>query len=114
MKLQDYLNPCSNLKLEEQRNIFSLRSRMNELKTNFSRNHNIKSKYCLNECGKELDNEDLTWCHEINTDSDYRYLHLLNGTLNEKIEIFKQINRNQDKRKLNETPCDPVNCLLIH
>ena len=35
MKLQDYLNSCSNLKLEEQRNIFSLRSRMNELKTNF-------------------------------------------------------------------------------
>ena len=73
MKLQDYLNPCSNLKLEEQRNIFSLRSRMNELKTNFSRNHNIKSKYCLNECGKELDNEHMTWCHEMNTETEYRY-----------------------------------------
>ena len=68
----------------------------------------------MNDCQKELDIGHLTWCHKIYTEIDYRYVHLLNGTLNEKIETFKQINRNQDKRKQNETPCDPVNCLLIH
>ena len=62
----------------------------------------------MKECGKELDNEHLTWCHKMNTESDYKYLHLLNGTLNQNIETFKQINRNQEKRMENETPCDPV------
>ena len=45
-ELQDYLNPCSNITLEEQRYIFSLRSRMNELRPNFSRNRTLKSEYC--------------------------------------------------------------------
>ena len=31
LELQDYFKPCSNLKLEEQRSIFSFRSRMYEL-----------------------------------------------------------------------------------
>ena len=32
IQLQDYLNPCSTLKLEDKRAMFSLRSRMNETK----------------------------------------------------------------------------------
>ena len=40
LELQDYLCPHSNLKLEDQRILFSYRSRMNQLKTNFSRNSN--------------------------------------------------------------------------
>ena len=62
LEMQDYLKPCSNLKLEEQRSIFSFRSRMNELKCNFSRNVKLKKEYCLKNCGMELDNEHLTWC----------------------------------------------------
>ena len=103
MKLNDYLNPCSNLKLEEQRNIFSLRSRMNELKTNFSRNQNINSKYCLNDCGKELNNEHLKWCQYMNKESDLKYLDILNGDLQQKVNTFKQIQRNQELRKAERT-----------
>ena len=99
LELQDYLKPCSNLKLEEQRSIFSLRSRMNELKSNFSRNKTLKIEYCLNICGMEIDNEHMTWCPHINTTNDYKYINLLNGTLRDKIETFKQINKNQIKRK---------------
>ena len=49
LELQDYLKSCSNLKLEEQRSIFSLRSRMNELKSNFSRNMKLKKKILFKE-----------------------------------------------------------------
>ena len=46
----------------------------------------------------ELDNEHLTWCFKMNKTNDYKYIHLLNGTLREKIETFKQINQNKMKR----------------
>jgi hypothetical protein len=101
IQLQDYLNPCSNIKLEDQRAMFSLRSRMNETKTNFSRNNKLKNEYCIKDCGKELDNEHMTWCSKLNTDNEYKYIQLLNGTLNEKIEAFKQINLNEERRKEN-------------
>ena len=84
LELQDYLNPCSNITLEDQRYIFSLRSRMNELRPNFSRNRTLKSEYCVESCGEELDNEHLTWCSTINTKKKYKYTDLLNGTLREK------------------------------
>ena len=38
LELQDYLNPYSNLSLEDQLKIFSLRTQMNPLKSNFSKN----------------------------------------------------------------------------
>ena len=39
---------------------------MNELRPNFSRNRTLKSEYCVESCGKELDNKHLTWCSTIN------------------------------------------------
>ena len=36
LKLQDYLNPYSNLNLEKQRKIFSFRTKMNQLRIKFS------------------------------------------------------------------------------
>jgi hypothetical protein len=44
-ELQDYLSPSSNLSLEDQQIIFSLRSKMYPLKINFSRNENIKEVF---------------------------------------------------------------------
>ena len=37
-----------------------------------------------------------------------KYIQLLNGTLNEKIETFKQIHLNEERRKLIVIPCDPI------
>ena len=85
MELQDYLSPYSNLSLEEQYKIFSLRTRMNPLKSNFSRNEKMKEELCVKECLKVLDNEHLTWCEVLNSKNEYRYSNILNGTLKEKI-----------------------------
>ena len=47
IKLQEYLNPYSNLALEGQQRIISLRTRMNPLISNFSKNERIKPKICV-------------------------------------------------------------------
>ena len=58
---------------------------MNEVQPNFSRNRTLKSEYCVKSCGEEIDYEHFTWCSIINTKKEYKYTHLLNGTLREKI-----------------------------
>ena len=42
------------------------------------------------------------WCEVLNSKNDYTYLNLLNGTLREKIETFKQINSNEKRRQEEE------------
>ena len=62
LELQDYLNPSSNISIENQRLLFSLRCQMNILKSNFKRNTNISARYCIKSCKKEIDNEYLRDC----------------------------------------------------
>ena len=75
---------------------------MNPIKSNFSRNEKMKQEVCVKKCLKLLDNEHLTWCEVLNSKNDYTYLNLLNGTLREKIETFKQINSNEKRRQEEE------------
>ena len=107
LELQDYLKPCSNLQLQEQQYIFSLRSEMNPLKKNFERNTKMKQEFCIKSCKQELDNEHITWCNKMNVGSDLKFEHLLNGTLQEKIQTMKQIKLNEKIRNSERVPCDP-------
>ena len=92
IELQDYLNPFANLTLEDQRYIFSLRSKMNEIKNNFPKDRNMKIVYCVKQCNTELDNEHITWCKFMNKENDYKYAHILNGDISEKKEALKKLN----------------------
>ena len=47
LELQDYLNSCANLTFEEPRFIFSLRSEMSPLTSNFKMNHKLEAEVCL-------------------------------------------------------------------
>ena len=47
LELKDYLNSWSNLRIEEQRFIFSVRSEMNPLKSNFKRNNKMEAELCI-------------------------------------------------------------------
>ena len=85
LDIQDYLKPCANITIEEQRYLFSLRSEMNPLKANFSQNRNITRTFCIEKCSVELNNEHLVWCQYLNKDSEYKYEDLLNGSLKDKI-----------------------------
>ena len=85
---------------------------MNPIKNNFERNIKMKQEYCIIACQKELDNEHITWCSKINKESDYKYEHLLNGTLQEKIETLKQIKMNEKIRNIERIPCDPKSSVI--
>ena len=74
---------------------------MNPLKVNFSRKESLKEAYCVNSCQERIDNEHLTWCEKLNAENDFRFSHLLNGNLMEKINTLKQI-RSNEKRRLEE------------
>ena len=56
LELKDYLNSWLNLNIEDQRIIFSIRSEMNPLKSNFRRNNKMEVEYCVKKCGQEMDN----------------------------------------------------------
>ena len=47
LALQDYLNPYSNLNIEDQRYLFSLRCEVNPLGANFKRNLSINEFLCV-------------------------------------------------------------------
>ena len=99
LELQDYLSPSSNLRLEDQQLIFRLRSKMNYIKVNFSRNVNLKEDFCVKSCKLKIDNEHITWCDKLNNENDFRYKHLLNGNLMEKIKTLEQIKSNERRRR---------------
>ena len=94
LEIQDYLNPFSNILLEDQHFIFSLRCEMNPIKKIFTRNINMKQEYCIKSCQKELDNQHINWCDKMNEDKDFRFEHLLNGTLQQRAHTLKHIKLN--------------------
>ena len=57
---------------------------------------------------KELDNQHLTWSDKMNKEQDFKFEHLLNGTLLEKIKTMKQIELNDKIRNAERIPCDPA------
>ena len=98
LELKDYLSPSSNLSLEDQQIIFCLRSKMYPLKINFSRNENIKEVFCIKSCQQLIDSEHLKWCQQMNSENNFRYSHILNGNLEEKIKTLEQITYNEKRR----------------
>ena len=82
---------------------------MNVLKSNFKRNINISQEYCIKQCKEELNNTHLTWCPIMNKENDFKFIHLLNGTLEEKIGTLNQMKINELRREEERRkPCDPV------
>ena len=100
LELQDYLGPSSKISIENHRFLFSIRCEMNILKSNFKRNNSIISTFCIKSCNKELDNEHIVYCKELNENSSLRYEDILNGSLQDKIEALNQVKQNEYNRNL--------------
>ena len=79
---------------------------MNLIKLNFSRNKILKSEVCIKIGQKEIDNEHLTFCKKLNSEKDYRFSHILNRNLKEKIETLKKIEENEEDKR-NKERVDP-------
>ena len=95
LKAQNYLLPNNILTLEEQREIFRYRTRMNKLKCNFS---NKYIDFC--QCKSALNNEHLYKCNVLNSEvKKYEYNSLFNGTIKEQKYIVNILIRNTIKHE---------------
>ena len=74
--------------------IFSLICEINYVKSNIKINIQISPEYSINDSKNLYFNNHLTWCEKINKEEDFRFIHLLNGTLEEKIGTLNQIKLN--------------------
>ena len=72
-----FFRPRENIKLEAQRELFALRTKMNHIKANFCSSKEIEK---CNKCQCEMDNEHLFKCTRRNP-NDISYNHILNGTI---------------------------------
>ena len=97
LKCQAYLLPNNILTLEEQRIIFSYRSRMNQLKYNFQgTNYPEQCK-----CGTLITNEHLYYCKLLNNNKivDLKYENICNGILQDQQTIIHILNQNMMKHE---------------
>ena len=90
LELQEYLTPSANLNLEQQREIFSFRCKMNLLKEFFSNMIELESEKLVSKFQSVLNNCHMTWCPILNEESEYKYKHLLNETITEQIKTYQQ------------------------
>ena len=54
----------------------------------------LKETECVKTCFAELTNSHMTWCEKINSDTDFKFGSLINGTLMDQIDTYKQITGN--------------------
>ena len=96
LECQGYLLPNKILTLEEQRDVFSYRSRMNNLKYNFKGNK-IEEK-C--QCGEDMTNSHVYVCHALNNSKrKVQYSKIFDGRLYELKYVITILRKNLKKHE---------------
>ena len=116
LEMSEYLLPSTtDLTIEEQRKLFSIRNKMVNIENNFPKSEN-KEK-CS--CGVIEDMKHIYECDQLNTtslDTNLQYEKIYNGNISDQIKVFRKMEINlekrEDMRKL-ETPCDPAEIRCI-
>ena len=94
LSIQNYLLPHHNFNLQEKRDLFAYRCRMNNIQANFPAGKPID----LCECGEALNNPHILIC-KIYSDNVYlEYNNIYNGSLEEQISIMKKMKKNITQR----------------
>ena len=86
--MADYLCPNSHLTVQEQRDIFEIRSMTNPLPSNRG-----DPKPCGTGCGEILEKCHIFLCQVLNIEAQVNIEHLLNGTLKEMKTALNQYGR---------------------
>ena len=93
--MAEYLLPQSNISLEDQREMFSIRCRMN----NLGANRGIE-EYCETQCGQILNNSHIFECTIQNQNNEsFDIKKILNGYLSEKKEMVNIWKHNMQRRE---------------
>ena len=98
LECQGYLLPNNILTLQDQMNLFSYRTRMNQLKYNFSENKQVTDK-C--KCGMDMTNSYLYDCKHLNNSlKKAPYNNIFNGRVCEMKYLIELLNENQKKHEV--------------
>ena len=91
LKLADYLQPDCQLSVEDKRLMFSLRTEMNEIPSNYGTQTN-----CIAGCNTILTNIHIFRCEILNNKqtNNLDYTYILNGNINQQIEVLKHMKAN--------------------
>ena len=87
--MADYLCPNSLLSVEEQMQLFQIRSRVNPLPAKRG-----ETRICLAGCGNLLDNEHILNSLILNPEEQYNTNILINGNLHEMKKLVQKWNTN--------------------
>ena len=97
-KIADYLLPKKFLELEDQREIFRIRSKTNRLPSNWG-----ETVPCETACGQNLNNEHILSCKILNDQKskDLELNMIYNGNVEEKIKVLHKFRNIMAKRNKN-------------
>ena len=97
LQMAEYLLPQTNMSIEDQRELFAIRCRTNDLGANRGIIENC-------ECGKVLNNSHIFKCKNLNEDiQKYDIRFILNGYIEEKKEHLKIWRSNMKRRDILRT-----------
>ena len=112
--MPDYLLSNYQLEIEDQKQIFELRNKMTNIRTNYSSNTKIGIN-CI--CGEMETMEHIYNCKKLNeTEANVKYENIYGGNLKNMKIILDRFKQNMNKRneKLHVIQnCDPPNSLLL-
>ena len=95
LEMAEYLLPQSNISLEDQREMFSIRCRTNQM----GANRGIE-EYCETQCGQILNNSHIFECTILNQNNEgFDIKKILNGYLSEKKEMLNIWKHNMQRRE---------------
>ena len=116
LSMAEYLLPTTNLTICEKQQMFAVKNRMKEIPANFSK-PDIQNK-CI--CEKQEDMKHIYSCEIPNNgeNPEIEYEKIFEGNIGEQIKVFRQFERNFEKRKIlkenqkkKQLPSDPA---VIH
>ena len=105
LEMSDYLLPECQISVEDKKELFLIRSEMNELPCNFG-----NPTLCELGCSQVLNSEHINSCPKLNKKEALQYENILNGTMNQKVLVLKKIQENNAIR-INKLR-DSVNCKI--
>ena len=90
--MQNYLKPNNIISFQEQVEIFSYRSEMNEVSLRYQ--EPTANKVCI--CNKELNNQHLYECITLNNGEEvkFKYENILNGNIHQQKYILNILKKN--------------------
>ena len=95
LELADYLLPECEAGVEDKREIFNIRTEMDDFPCNFG-----NKTYCDMGCKEILNSEHLLTCSALNEENnEYEFMNILQGTMKQKVMVLKKIQQNKETKK---------------